>query len=777
MPLGVINIYLSTLLTFFESQEVNILTSSLVEIMDHLRLVGSPPVQVPYVRQTGWEYDQLGFIGFPERKRLNTQEIIDSGTLSLETKHLESFVQAWLFFGLLSEFSIEDFRVNIDSFVKHTAHGQVITTIFLSQYLQAWHQKMLSFCNKPLIRLRLMRIDLVLKDAKSVVLQYCSSTDTKDSEWRINPIIAMSIMIFGETLRWAMSQLLDKVGSRVPGWMTDDDHGWGTSQLLVEKMKERRWCPHSIYMLQGLVKGSISGLYYASTFNNPPDYRPGQDHRRCNFSQCVANDICEKYTSLHANAGCTCTPLEVDVGQIVAILETGDIALLRYDEGPEGRKFDVFRYELGMKFVVISHVWSDGLGNSRSNSVPSCQIARLNKLVAKFADFHGHEVFFWMDTLMIPVRQENKKHRKIAIRQMFDIYSAAQWTIVLDADLNNNNAGSDYLESAMRITISGWMRRLWTYQEGVMSKSIFFLFKDGLKDIEDLELMYPQAASTSSVAPAARSFYLNLIRHRAHQRHADIALASSIWKAIQWRRTYHPSDETLAIARILNVDEYLLRRTDSEERMEVLLKNMHEIPPGMIFLPGRRLSTEGVRWAPESWMVGHELEYPDPLSLPCKQYTFPQGYNIKVSHSLLTAGGLMVRYPGFRLHNFIKIPEHIPLCFPADSSLQQWYNVEYIPDSQGIIEFWKDLSESDKTMGFAIICCRPRPSAIAEIALLVLVKKEDGEALLVRWLLRVFIKLEVRNKHLEVDRQAFKQDFSKFCWGEELSPDQLWVVD
>jgi hypothetical protein len=85
--------------------------------------------------------------------------------------------------------------------------------------------------------------------------------------------------------------------------------------------------------------------------------------------------------------------------------------------------------------------------------------------------------------------------RKKAIQKMFDVYEAAHWTIVLDADLMANNVGTDYLEPAMRITMSGWMQRLWTLQEGVMSRSIFFLFEEGLKDIEELELLYPEAVT------------------------------------------------------------------------------------------------------------------------------------------------------------------------------------------------------------------------------------------------------------------------------------------
>lgn len=140
-------------------------------------------------------------------------------------------------------------------------------------------------------RLYLAKIGLILKDAKLVVTRYCSSTSTEASKWDINQSISMSIMVLGETLRWAMNQLRDEVRSPVLGWITDDDHGWGTSQLLLSRMLNRRWCPHSIYMFQGLTKGSISGRYYASTFPDPPDSQKGRDHSNCSAEQCNANAI------------------------------------------------------------------------------------------------------------------------------------------------------------------------------------------------------------------------------------------------------------------------------------------------------------------------------------------------------------------------------------------------------------------------------------------------------------------------------------------------------
>ena len=70
---------------------------------------------------------------------------------------------------------------------------------------------------------------------------------------------------------------------------------------------------------------------------------------------------------------------------------------------------------------------------------------------------------------------------------MFEVYSGAYATIVFSLDLMVYPAGkTPYLEPAIRIATSNWMRHLWTFQEAVMSRNLFFLFADGLNDNENL---------------------------------------------------------------------------------------------------------------------------------------------------------------------------------------------------------------------------------------------------------------------------------------------------
>ena len=107
----------------------------------------------------------------------------------------------------------------------------------------------------------------------------------------------------------------------------------------------------------------------------------------------------------------------------------------------------------------------------------ACQMKRLHDLVEKFSNFQNQTVGFWIDSICVPIG--DRETRRKAISMMSRIYTEAYATIVLSADLMDYEAGTtSYLEPAMRITTSGWMRRLWTFQEGVMSRDLYFLFAD-----------------------------------------------------------------------------------------------------------------------------------------------------------------------------------------------------------------------------------------------------------------------------------------------------------
>ena len=106
------------------------------------------------------------------------------------------------------------------------------------------------------------------------------------------------------------------------------------------------------------------------------------------------------------------------------------------------------------------------------------------------------------------------------------------------------------------------------FQEGVMSRNLYFFFEDGLINVEDLDARYQAAALNSVFAASARSFYTSLLRPRAAPRAVDADLVSAVWHAVQWRTTTHSDDETLAIAPLFGLDRVKLEECVAPTRLQ-----------------------------------------------------------------------------------------------------------------------------------------------------------------------------------------------------------------
>jgi len=65
-------------------------------------------------------------------------------------------------------------------------------------------------------------------------------------------------------------------------------------------------------------------------------------------------------------------------------------------------------------------------------------------------------------------------------------YESARKVLVLDSELEVASIDTSPEELLMRISCCGWMRRLWTLQEGALAKELFFQFKERAAMIGDL---------------------------------------------------------------------------------------------------------------------------------------------------------------------------------------------------------------------------------------------------------------------------------------------------
>ena len=320
-------------------------------------------------------------------------------------------------------------------------------------------------------------------------------------------------------------------------------------------------------------------------------------------------------------------------------------------------------HELGVRYMAVSHVWSDGLGNETSNRLPSCQLLRLRSFASHLRRVHipwGQDaiddspLYLWIDTLCCPVADsspEQKHYKQVAIGAMRHVYEKAAYVLVVDNTLlpfAYKEIG--VLEAGLRLFTSPWMQRLWTLQEPVLAKNLVIQFKDRAVD---LRTIWQDARSIRESDLSLRAISLWIEAQCARVRtffHMDadntgggdmIKLATSM----KLRRLSKPVDEALCIASIMKLDvsDIAGMENDVEARMCALWSAMAGVDRGIykdiVFSTLRRLRTNGFRWAPAS----------------LQQSVFTMGEipsddtNASAQRATLISRGLLVKLPGFKI--------------------------------------------------------------------------------------------------------------------------------
>jgi hypothetical protein len=407
---------------------------------------------------------------------------------------------------------------------------------------------------------------------------------------------------------------------------------------------------------------------------------------------------------------------------------------------------------------------------------------------------------FWIDSLCVPEPVEAKNK---AIQNMAQVYSHAFTVLVLDSNLRSTSSIPNTLEATMRINTGIWSKRMWTLPEGVLARNLHFDFKEGLLSAGELRERYEKAKCNPMdrehhvykagwlFSPYMFSMRLGLDSPQlaTDKGRAEHLRAAHVWQAMQWRETSRDEDETLCLARLLDIDPLsILNITDcAGQSTDVLrmvefysLLDQHiGMPSGVVFLPGPRLQVKGFAWAPSSWMRKQSRDVADPLFVRHQKLSF------------LTRRGLHVQYPGISLHPGLS-PIGNTFWIPTARNLTEWYRVEYIPDetsSRSWERVW-ELACSGRQLP-AIIRSRFDRHDMPEIGLLVrsIESREDDQAAPsqlsgprrdVRWvhsLCRVWIQWETDHTTAQKLKEDFRYNIDQMTWGDMLEADQRWVVD
>lgn len=209
-------------------------------------------------------------------------------------------------------------------------------------------------------------------------------------------------------------------------------------QRLRAQMLANGWCSHRIDYL-----AKYHGLDMFAYLSGLQPLRR-RDHGRCKDQpSCVAYNVNPAtYKTQHVTADCSCAFVGPSYDEVKRIAAGGGVPLLDIQQGSDSAfTIRVSERKPLSQYVALTHVWADGLGNPSECALPICQIRKLKAALSKLDSTRSlsrtlnRRSLFWMDTLCIPVKDEDLAVRLVQIDKMASIYKAAWTCLVLDSEL------------------------------------------------------------------------------------------------------------------------------------------------------------------------------------------------------------------------------------------------------------------------------------------------------------------------------------------------------
>jgi Heterokaryon incompatibility protein (HET) len=604
----------------------------------------------------------------------------DYEVLELGWDGILPFIQAACFFDLLKKvFRVPGILFNEGDFIQDKNGEKFVTTATLPELLVKWEDAEQDI-SRTERRDKYMVIDrhvsraceFLMAHGKSLVeIQYSIENakqplDGNYATFELVKKVHLSAMILAETL-WHASLIIYRGYERPHQGLI-----MGLNPVNSRRFEQAGWCPRDYQMVVDDVFTDANAVQFMlSSIDRRSDTR---NHSTCSLKECKFDIVPDgPYKHRHTevcNGQCNyITPGDaVMPGQITKIIEAGFTPLLRFaQQRSDGQhmmnittshKFIVDKIAATLvhgpvvPYVAFSHVWSQGLGNPDGNSLPKCQLLHLQNLANQIASQEGHPVPFWIDTICVPIEP---KYRKLAIKSMSQVYREAKYVIVLDTSLLRVPRTLDPVEIAMRIAITTWTHRLWTYQEATLADTLLFQFQDSLVEVNDLRRRYlaKRRQMIVGICPTRSAFQdtildwpsVDIIWHDAIGAMKEISFATAyqdeagehnklslLNKALAVRSTTKAEDEAICLASILGRDVGKVLDTEKGGGMKYLLTSLGTVSGDIIFCNRPRYEEKGQRWIPKSLLR-------DPIA---------NKINMNETPAKVTANGLVLAYPGIR---------------------------------------------------------------------------------------------------------------------------------
>lgn len=579
-----------------------------------------PPI--PYLCED--RYDGGSFLEYPRRLGLpNFEDVGSRVNPHLSTTHmqflaamppaeLQPFLQKWLFFGLLHELLGDLYRY--EDFVTGSPNDEnewtVVTTAKLVSRLEEWGETVTQDEGPRMAVYKHIAQCLKLTFACLMV-----SCPTFDNDLKFHLASVAEIVGYAANKACNVAWTDHPRRSLVPLiWGNPIDEGFVKSTLLDRS----NCCRSQIQMLTKNFKSPQALAFVASCFQDETDR---SQHRSCDEIICRAGNSTGPIPH-HVSDSCGCEFIHVDEGLLIECLKRDCLPLLRLKEE---RNLDRISVEIvpstnATRYVALSHVWADGLGNPKATALPQCQLSRLkvlvNELDTEARDWWDRpesppEMLLWCDTLCCPV--DSSEGKSIALAKMYRTYDEASEVLVLDQGLISRRIeGMRPDEACLRIAASRWTTRLWTLQEGALpgrKNNLWFQFT---KTPFHVRALYEHLYEIATTGIRRRAVAGSIVgRFHTFMSVFDVANAErlgarfqNIMRGLMYRSVTVSSDEPLLIANLLALDLTAILESKPAERMQALWRTMSHSPygidTGLLFQLGPRMKEPGFRWAPSS---------------------------------------------------------------------------------------------------------------------------------------------------------------------------------
>lgn len=636
----------------------------------------SPLITVPYVAKFG--YDELGssrsFHDFPRRKGFPLQVSALDGSYfeGRSDEDAASLLQAWLFFGLLQEFSgplvspqrplRPDLPLRFDFVHQQIPHLKERLRVANSSDRQQWvdniksclevTQSMIEIFDSYTPKQRPSAIPTLALSARLLIeyIRYLIDRFSKEDYKRPLRWFSWGQMSFRRDMHKAAFEALieNKTGSKDLPISSDTFSVRLSVQSLLDCFQGAGWCISQAIKVCKMYEYSVANFLACIR----RCYPPGIDHSRCTIhSKCMAHNVKldQSYEVKHVNPDCHCDFCYVDTFEVKDIISKGGVPLVMMKLG--STKLTVTKARPWTEYIAVSHVWSGGLGNPDHNSLPRCQILRLQKyyryqtraqrsilfrlnrlfrsdLVSLFSP---QNMYFWMDTLCIPTSGGTIKEK--AIQHMAAIYAGASQVLVLDAELQQtfakkpNGLPRSDNDIAAHVLCSAWMDRAWTLQEGALGKECHFQFKDVSRcigfenlledernvfratrrlisgtNVDCSQLIVRLSRLVIDTLQSERQ-YLSLLPEGTRKDRLSkawrIPQHVRVWNSLLWRESSYKKDIYTIFANLLDFNTYLLHPSPEgsqsippeQANIPVLIRSCKELPLSILYNRGPRIKS------------------------------------------------------------------------------------------------------------------------------------------------------------------------------------------